>query len=104
MVKFLHTADWQLGMTRHYLSDKGQARFGANRLDVVEQMEKLAVDNDCQFVIVCGDVFESNQVERQVLMRAFQKMAATPEVMFFLPPNTTSHRCRHGPHDPVLSG
>ena len=92
MVKFLHTGDWHLGMTRHYLSDEAQARFGAARLDVVEQMGKLAVDNDCQFVIVCGDVFESNQVERQVLMRAFEKMAATPKVTFFLLP---------GNHDPL---
>ena len=92
MVRFIHSADWQLGMTRHYLTGEAQARFSAARLDVIEQVGKLAVDRDCQFVLVCGDVFESNQVERQVLLRAFEKMAATPEVTFFLLP---------GNHDPL---
>ena len=92
MVRFLQSADWQLGVTRHYLNDEAQARFGAARLDVIERMGKLAVDEDCQFVVVCGDVFESNQVSRQILMRAFEKMAAIPKVTFFLLP---------GNHDPL---
>ena len=79
-------------MTRHYLSDEAQARFSAARLDVIEQMGDLAADEKCEFVVVCGDVFESNQVERQVIVRAFEKMAATPGVTFFLLP---------GNHDPL---
>ena len=92
MIKFLHTADWQLGMTRHYLSDEAQPRFGAARLDAVERIGLLATEEKCEFVIVCGDVFESNHVRRQVVVRAFEKMAATPEVTFFLLP---------GNHDPL---
>ena len=92
MVRFLHSADWQLGMTRHFLIGEAQARFSAARLDVIERMGNLAVDEGCQFVVVCGDVFESNQVERQVLMRAFEKMAAFPQVTFYLLP---------GNHDPL---
>lgn len=92
MVKFLHSADWQLGMTRHFLRGEAQARFDAARLDVIEQMGSLAVEEDCRFVVVCGDVFESNQVERRVLMRAFEKMTAFPALTFFLLP---------GNHDPL---
>lgn len=92
MVKFLHTADWQLGMTRHYLSAESQPRFSAARLDVIEQIGKLSMEENCEFVVVCGDVFESNHVQRQVLVRAFEKMSATPDVTFFLLP---------GNHDPL---
>ena len=92
MVRFLQSADWQLGMTRHFLTGEAQARFSAARLDVIEQMGNLAVVEGCQFVVVCGDVFDSNQVERQVLMRAFEKMAAFPQVTFYLLP---------GNHDPL---
>ena len=92
MVKFLHTADWQIGMARHYLSHDAQARFSAARLDVIEQMARLAMDEQCEFVVVCGDVFESNQVQRQVLVRTFEKMAAFPRLEFFLLP---------GNHDPL---
>ena len=92
MVKFLHTADWQLGMTRHYLSDEAQPRFSAARLDAIERIGLLATEENCEFVVVCGDVFESNHVRRQVVVRAFEKMAATPELTFFLLP---------GNHDPL---
>ena len=32
MVKFLHTADWQLGMARHQLGHDAQGRLSAARL------------------------------------------------------------------------
>ena len=86
MVKFLHTTDWQLGMARLYLGHDAQARFSAARLDAIEQMAQLATNEQCEFVVVCGDVFESNQVQRQVLVRAFEKMAAFPQLTFFLLP------------------
>ncbi len=92
MVRFLHTADWQLGMTRHFLSEEAQARFSAARLDVIGEMGNLAINEGCEFVVVCGDVFESNQVERKVITRAFEKMAAISTVTFYLLP---------GNHDPL---
>lgn len=92
MVKFLHSADWQIGMSRHFLDNEAQARFSAARLDVIEQMARLAVDEKCEFAVVCGDVFESNHVQRQLLVRAFEKMAAFPQLNFFLLP---------GNHDPL---
>ena len=88
----MHSGDWQLGMTRHFLRGEAQARFDAARLDVIEKIGALAEEDSCAFVVVCGDVFESNQVSRQVLMRAFEKMAATPQVTFYLLP---------GNHDPL---
>ena len=92
MTKFLHTADWQLGMTRHFLSDEAQARFTAARIEAISTIGALAVDEGCSFVVVCGDVFESNQVERQVVVRSLEAMKATPGVAFYLLP---------GNHDPL---
>ena len=92
MTKFLHTADWQLGMTRHFLSDEAQARFTAARIEAISTIGALAVDEGCSFVVVCGDVFESNQVERQVVVRSLEAMKATPGVTFYLLP---------GNHDPL---
>ena len=92
MVKFIHTADWQLGMTRHFLNDEAQARFSGARIDVIRRIGALAVKEGCEFVVVCGDVFESNQIGRQIVVRALDAMAATPEVIFYLLP---------GNHDPL---
>ena len=92
MVKFVHTADWQLGMTRHFLDDEAQARFSGARIDVIRRIGALAAEEGCEFVVVCGDVFESSQVGRQVVVRALDAMAATPDVTFHLLP---------GNHDPL---
>ncbi len=92
MVKFVHTADWQLGMTRHFLHGEAQARFDAARIEAVGSIGELAATEGCAFVVVCGDVFESNQVDRKVLLRALEKMRANPEVDFYLLP---------GNHDPL---
>ena len=79
-------------MARHFLSRDAQARFSAARLDAIERMATLAIDERCEFVVVCGDVFESNQVERKILVRALEKMSAFPQLNFFLLP---------GNHDPL---
>lgn len=92
MFKFIHTADWQLGMTRHFLAGEAQARFDGARIDVIRKIGTLATDEGCSFVVVCGDVFESNQVSSQVVSRAFDAMAATPQIRFYLLP---------GNHDPL---
>ncbi len=88
----MHTADWQLGMTRHFLKGEAQARFNDGRLNAVEQIGNIAMDEGCEFVVVCGDVFESNQIERQALTRALERMGAFPGVAFYLLP---------GNHDPL---
>lgn len=92
MTRFLHSADWQLGMTRHFLGPESQARFGAARIEAIRSIGSLARREGCSFVVVCGDVFETNQVARQVVVRALDAMAATPDVCFYLLP---------GNHDPL---
>ena len=92
VIRFVHTADWQLGMTRHFLSPEAQSRFGGARIDAIVRIGELAVTERCDFVVVSGDVFESNHVERQVIARALEAMARTPGVTFYLLP---------GNHDPL---
>jgi DNA repair exonuclease SbcCD nuclease subunit len=92
MVSFIHTADWQLGMTRHFLSGESQARFSEARIDAIRAIGQLALDERCGFVVVGGDVFETNHVERQVVVRALDAMGATPGATFYLLP---------GNHDPL---
>ena len=92
MVRFVHSADWQLGKAPYYLSDEARIRFGAARIDVIGTIGKLAVQEHCDFVVVCGDVFESNHIDRQVLVRALDKMRGAAQVAFYLLP---------GNHDPL---
>ena len=92
MVRFVHSADWQLGRAPYYLSEEARARFSAARVEVIGTITELAVQQQCDFVVVCGDVFESNHVDRRVLVRALDKMRAAAPLAFYLLP---------GNHDPL---
>ncbi|MSO87467.1 MAG: hypothetical protein EXQ71_08100 [Acidimicrobiia bacterium] len=78
MTRFVHSADWQLEMTRHLLSVDAQARFTAARIDAITAIGLLAEAAGCSFVVISGDVFGSNQLARQVLVRSLDAMKATP--------------------------
>ena len=94
MTRFIHTADWQLGMSRHFLSAEAQARFGQDRVEAIRRLGELARQHEAQFAVVCGDVFESNQVERQTIVRALDAMGEVPVPLLLLPGN----------HDPLDAG
>jgi DNA repair exonuclease SbcCD nuclease subunit len=93
--RFIHTADWQLGMTRHYLSPEAQARFTAARIDAIRSIGRLATEHGATFVVVGGDVFETNQVDRQIAVRTLDALGDFPAVTFYLLP---------GNHDPLDAG
>jgi DNA repair exonuclease SbcCD nuclease subunit len=90
MTKFIHTADWQIGMTRHFLTPEAQARFTAARIDAIRSIVTLANERNCDFILVCGDVFESNRLNRQVVVRALDALATSSVPVYLLPGNHDS--------------
>ncbi len=88
---FLHTSDWQLGMTRHFLSDGAQERYTQARFDAIRAMGRIVKEEKCQFILVCGDTFESNQVDRKTVSRALEALKDIPVPVYLLPGN----------HDPL---
>lgn len=94
MTTFLHTSDWQLGMTRHYLSprqdDDPQARFTADRIETIRRMGDVVREHDCSFVVVAGDVFETQNVSSMVIARACEAMASLRVPVHLLPGNHDS--------------
>ncbi len=91
MVRFLHTSDWQLGMTRHFLSEEAQSRFAQDRFDAVRRLLRCAVEEHCAFAVVAGDVFESNHVDRRTVVRGLEALGETALPVYLLPGN----------HDPL---
>jgi DNA repair exonuclease SbcCD nuclease subunit len=91
MVKFLHTADWQLGMTRSFLSEEAQGRFTQARIDAIGTMADLAFEAGATFGVVAGDVFESSLLSPQVVARSLEAMRASRLTWYLLAGN----------HDPL---
>lgn len=90
-MRFLHTADWQIGMTRHWLTGDAQARFGAARIEAIRSVGRVAREQECEFVVVAGDVFESNQLQPQTVLRALEALREVEVPVYLLPGN----------HDPL---
>lgn len=86
-ITFLHSSDWQLGMMRRFLGPDGQARWGQGRLDAVARIGAVATSTGAAFVVVTGDVFEHNQVERQTILRACEALRRIPVPVVLLPGN-----------------
>lgn len=90
-MRFLHTADWQLGMTRHFLAGDAQPRYSAARRDAVAGLGALAAEVGAEFVVVAGDVFEHNQLPPRVIGQSLEAMRAIGIPVYLLPGN----------HDPL---
>ena len=45
MLRFLHTGDWQLGITREYLGDEAQSRWAQARFDAIRTIGRIATDS-----------------------------------------------------------
>ena len=91
MIRFLHTSDWQLGMTRRFLSEEAQARYTQARFDAIRTMGRIAKEKQCQFMLVCGDSFESNLVDRRTVARAIEALKEVTVPVYLL----------SGNHDPL---
>ncbi|MGI4895208.1 MAG: metallophosphoesterase family protein [Janthinobacterium lividum] len=90
-VRFVHTADWQLGMTRHFLDADAQPRYTSARIDALRRIGQVAREHEAEFVVVCGDVLESNAIAPRVLARSLEAMSEMGVPVYLLPGN----------HDPL---
>ena len=90
-MRFIHTGDWQLGMTRHFLNGDAQPRYSAARRDAVCALGALAAETGAEFVVVAGDVFEHNQLAPRVVSQSLEAMRSIGIPIYLLPGN----------HDPL---
>jgi DNA repair exonuclease SbcCD nuclease subunit len=90
-MRFVHTADWQLGMTRYFLNGEAQPRYSAARRDVVAGLKQVAADTGAEFVVVAGDVFEHNQLAPRDVSQSLEAMRGIGIPVYLLPGN----------HDPL---
>jgi len=92
-VKFLHTADWQLGMKATDVGGVG-ARLREERLLAARRVVETAQAHSAQFILVAGDTFEDNGVDRILVQKAADVLAASNIPVFIIPGN----------HDPFTPG
>ncbi len=92
-MKFIHTADWQLGMKAAHLGGVAP-RLREERIDAARRVIRVARDQAAEFILVAGDTFEDNGVERTLIQKAADILGSSPVPVYVIPGN----------HDPLTPG
>jgi len=92
-MRFLHTADWQIGMRAAHVGAAGEKVRGA-RLDAAKRVVAIAQERGADFMVLAGDTFEDNDVEGVVVRQITDILRAAPCPVYVLPGN----------HDPLIPG
>ncbi|MBV1695991.1 MAG: metallophosphoesterase, partial [Hyphomicrobiales bacterium] len=90
-LRFVHTADWQLGKPFGAFPDDRAALLREARLDVIERIGAVARSHD-GLVLVAGDVFDTKTAEPALVAKALARMQRHDKVRWHL---------ISGNHDPV---
>ncbi|GAB1487092.1 hypothetical protein MASR2M79_21450 [Aminivibrio sp.] len=93
MVRFLHTADWQMGMKAARFGEVGK-RVREERLAAGRRVIEAARQREVDFILVAGDLFEDNAVDRTLVQQGADIPASASCIVFVLPGN----------HDPLVPG
>jgi len=92
-MKFVHTADWQIGMRAAHVGVVG-ARVREHRLAAARRVIQTAKDQQADFVLVAGDLFEDNAVDRVLVQKVADILAGAERPVYIIPGN----------HDPLAPG
>jgi len=94
MVKFLHTADWQMGMKALHTGEKAKdVRF--KRFETAKRIVEEAKAANVDFVLLAGDTFEDNTVDEVVVKRTVDILNQFDPIPVYIIP---------GNHDPFVPG
>lgn len=93
MIRFLHTADWQIGMKAGGLGEASQ-RVRDVRLDSIRRLLEIAKEWEVELILITGDVFEDNAVDRMLVRKVGDLLAGFDGRVFITPGN----------HDPLVPG
>jgi DNA repair exonuclease SbcCD nuclease subunit len=92
-MRFLHTADWQIGMKASHVGEAG-TRVRDGRLTSARRVIEAARDAGVDFILVAGDTFEDNGVDRIFVQKVADLLGGFGGPVYVLPGN----------HDPLVPG
>ncbi|OHB79821.1 MAG: hypothetical protein A2V98_05530 [Planctomycetes bacterium RBG_16_64_12] len=93
MAKFIHTADWQIGMKAAHVGAAAET-VRAQRLESARRVVQVAKEQNVEFTVVAGDTFEDNAVDRVLVQKVADILGSFPRPVYIIPGN----------HDPLVPG
>ncbi len=92
-MKFLHTADWQIGMKARRVGERGGQVRDA-RIATARRIAELAVAEKVDFVLLAGDTFEDHGVSPVTVKQVARILETMDRPVYVIPGN----------HDPARPG
>ncbi len=92
-MRLIHSADWQIGMQAGS-AGAGAQRVRAERLEAARRVVEAGREHNAQMLLLTGDVFENNAVDRLLVRRIGEILRDFPGPVFIIPGN----------HDPLTPG
>lgn len=86
-LKFLHTADWQIGKRYGQFEPDEAALLAEARFEAVTRIAERAHALGADFIVVAGDVFDAQGVSDRTILRLFQCTAGFPGPWVMIPGN-----------------
>lgn len=93
MIRFIHTADWQIGMKAAHVGAAGET-VRAERLRSAQRVVDAAIEQKVDFVVIAGDTFEHNAVDRVLVQKVADIVGKLNCPAYLIPGN----------HDPLVAG
>ena len=90
MVKFIHTADWQLGKPFSQFEDGLSEQLRQARIEAIDIIASIAKERSIPHVIVAGDVFDQEIPNPKTIRQALDVMSEAKDVTFYLLPGNLS--------------
>lgn len=85
MARFIQTSDWQIGMKGGGLGEAGPI-VRETRIESIHRVLKSAQDQNADFVLLCGDVFEHNMVSQEDVKKVVAIFNQYPDIPLYLLP------------------
>jgi DNA repair exonuclease SbcCD nuclease subunit len=92
-MRFVHTADWQIGMKATHVGKAG-VKVREERLNAATRVIDAAKSHRADFILLAGDTFEDNGIDRVLVQKTADILAAFGGPVYIIPGN----------HDPLVPG
>jgi DNA repair exonuclease SbcCD nuclease subunit len=93
-IRFIHTADWQIGKPFANFPSELGGELAAARLSAISRIAGIARARAAAHVLVAGDIFDSEKLDTVLLRRTLESLKREADVTWLLLP---------GNHDPARS-
>ncbi len=94
-MRFIHTADWQIGKPFRNFGDRESVLRQA-RLAAIETIGRLALAEGAAHVLVAGDLYDSDAPAQKTLLEPLERMRNFPAVSWHVIPGNHDHHRGNG--------